>query len=139
MLNRLIWRGNLLGVLCLTAILGGGTEAKDAGLPLQGMFCNTLEQIDEALAHVDRGLLPSLAVELTNRHAIACSYIDRLFFVVRDPVWLGQHRGRLSVEKYEAILTGVIVGERFRPVSPPMSIFFATPTPLAETSLGQRT
>lgn len=139
MWNRLICRGSLLGALCLTSIFGDGTEAKDLGLPLQGMFCNTLEQINEALAHVDRGLSPSLAVALTNRHAIVCSYVDRLFFVVRDPVGLGQYRGRLSVEKYEAILTGVIVGERFRPLSPPISIFFVTPAPLAETSLGQRT
>ena len=139
MLNRLIHRGSVLGAICFSAFLGSGTEAKDAGLKLQGMFCNTLEQIDEALTYMDRGASPSLAVELINQRAIVCSYVDRLLFVVRDPVRLGQHRGRLSVEKYEALLTGVIVGERFHPLSPPTSIFFVTPVPLAETSLGQRT
>jgi hypothetical protein len=137
--NRLIRPGILLIAACLALATGSRTEAKDPNFPLRGLFCNAQEQINEALAHVDRGLSPKAAAELSNEHEIVCNYVDLLYYVVNHPIKVGVHRGRLSVVKYEAILTGVIVGGLLRPVSPTMRIFFVTPEPLAEMSLEQRT
>jgi hypothetical protein len=125
-------------VACLALATSSPTEAKDPNFPLQGLFCNTQEQIDETLAHVDRGLAPKAAVELTNGHEVVCNHVDLLHYVVSHPIKVGAHHGRLSVVKYEAVLTGVLVGGFLRPVSPPTRIFFVTPEPLAEISLEQR-
>lgn len=118
---------------------GSPTEGKEPNPSLQGLFCNTQEQIDETLKHVDLGLSPRAAAELLNKSEIVCTYVDRLYYVVKHPIKVGAHRGRLSVFKYEAILTGVIVGDNFRAVFPEVRIFFITPEPLVEISLGQRT
>jgi hypothetical protein len=136
--NRLIRPGTLSIAACLALATGSPTEAKDPNFPLQGLFCNTEEQIDETLDHVDHGLSPKSAVELSNEHQVVCTYVDLLYYVVSNPIKVGMHHGRLSVVKYEAVLTGVIVGGLLRPVSPPTRIFFVTPEPLAEISLEQR-
>jgi hypothetical protein len=136
--NRLIRHGTLSVAACLALATGSPTDAKDSSLPLQGLFCNTQEQIDETLAYVDRGLSPKTAVELSNEHEVVCNYVDLLYYVVSHPIKVGAHHGRLSVVKYEAVLTGVIVGGLLRPVSPSVRVFFVTPEPLAEISLEQR-
>jgi len=136
--NRLIRPGTLSIAACLALATGSPTDAEDSSFPLQGLFCNTQQQIDETLAYVDRGLSPKTAVELSNEHEVVCNYVDLLYYVVSHPIKVGAHYGRLSVVKYEAVLTGVIVGGLLRPVSPSAQIFFVTPEPLPEISLEQR-
>ena len=139
MLARPLQSATLVLVTCFALSTGSPTEGKELSPSLQGLFCNTQEQIDETLKHIDLGLSPRAAAELSNKGEIGCTYVDRLFYVVKHPIKVGAHRGRLSVFKYEAILTGVIVGGNFRAVSPEVQIFFITPEPLVEVSLGQRT
>jgi hypothetical protein len=134
--NRLIQPQSLSMVACLALTTVSPAEAKD--FPLQGLFCNTLEQIDETLAHVDRGLSLKTATELSNKREVVCNYVDLIYYAVSHPIKVGAHRGRLSAIKYEAVLTGVIVGGLLRPVSPAMRIYFITPEPLAEISLERR-
>lgn len=54
---------------------GSPTEGKEPNPSLQGLFCNTQEQIDETLKHVDLGLSPRAAAELLNKSEIVCTYI----------------------------------------------------------------
>jgi len=136
--NRLIRPQSLSMVACLALTTVSPAEAKDPNFPLQGLFCNTHEQIDETLAHIDRGLSPETAAELLNEREVVCNYVDLIYYVVSQPIKVGAHYGRLSVIKYEAVLTGVIVGGLLRPVSPTMRIYFITPEPLAELSLNKR-
>ena len=136
--NRPIRPQTLSMVACLALATVSPAEAKDPHFPLQGLFCNTQEQIDETLAHVDRGLSLKIAAELANGREVVCNYVDRIHYVVSHPMEVGAHHGRLSVIKYEAVLTGVIVGGLLRPVSPTTRIYFITPEALAEVSLEKR-
>ena len=138
MLNRPMQTVVLSIAACLALAPASPTLAKDQNFPLQGLFCNTLEQIDATLAHIDRGLTPRYAAELSNEHEMVCNYVDLLYYVVKHPIEVEAHRGRMSAVKYEAVLTGVIVGGLLRPISPSKRIFFITPEPLAEISLEKR-
>jgi hypothetical protein len=113
------------------AVASGGPAAGQE-LRLQGLFCNTKAQLDRALARMGSGLDPHLAAEIENRDAVSCTYVDRLHYLVRHPV-------RVGAVKYEASLTGVVVGGEVRPVSPPARIFFATPEPIAAAAVERRT
>ena len=102
-----------------------------AGLALQGLFCNSVEQIDEAVIHMRKGLSPRAAVELVNREAVACTFVDLLRYVVDRPVVIDEIPGSFPLFKYEGTLVAVIVGGAVRPVTPPVHIFFAMPQKLA--------
>jgi hypothetical protein len=106
---------------------------------LQGIFCNTSDQLDLVLANFESGLSLKEAVDFSDEKEIGCTYVDLLHFVVRSPVRTGTHHGRLSMAKFEALLTGVVVGDALRPISPPVKVFFVTKEPLNETSLERRT
>jgi hypothetical protein len=136
--NLLIRPQILSMVACLALTTVSPTEAKHRNIPLQGLFCNTQAQIDQTLAHIDRGLSLKTAAELSNEREVVCNYVDFVYYVVSHPIEVGAHYGRLSVIKYEAALTGVIVGGLLRPVSPTMRIYFITPEPLDELSLDKR-
>ena len=112
--------------------LAAAAPAAEPELRLQGLFCNGEDQLDRALARIGRGLDPRLAAELENRDGVACTWVDRLHYLVRHPVRVG------SVQ-YEASLTGVVVGGAVRPVSPPVRVFFATPEPIAAATVERRT
>jgi hypothetical protein len=118
----------------LVAALALACAAPAAGqeLRLQGLFCNAEDQLDRALARMSHGLDPRLAAELENREAVVCTWVDRLHYLVRHPVKVG-------AVKYEASLTGVVVGGAVRPVSPPVRMFFATPEPIAAAAVERRT
>jgi hypothetical protein len=122
----------------LAIAMGSAANANEPSLKLQGLFCNTQQQIDDALTHIDHGLSPRAAAHVMNKDQIICTYVDRLQYVVTHPIRIGAHRGRLSLVKYEADLTGVIVGDQLRPIVPTLRIFFITPEPLAEASLEER-
>ena len=121
----------LLAALGIAAASGGASAAAQE-LRLQGLFCNAEDQLDRALARMGRGLDPHLAAEIENRDSVACTYVDRLHYLVRHPV-------RVGTAKDEASLTGVVVGGAARPVSPPVRVFFATPEPIAAAAIERRT
>jgi hypothetical protein len=105
----------------------------DAGLALQGLFCNAAEQIDDTVTHMRRGLSPRAAAELVNREAVVCTFVDLLRYVVDRPVMIKEIPGSFPLFKYEGTLVGVVVGGAVRPVTPPVRIFFAIPERLVAT------
>ncbi|MFZ5672873.1 MAG: hypothetical protein ACOZAM_07905 [Pseudomonadota bacterium] len=112
--------------------------AKDRTHALQGLFCNTAEQIDEALTHMRRGLSPRSAVELANRDAVVCTFVDVLHYVVDRPVVIKEIRGSPPMFKYQGALVAVVAGGTKRPVIPPVQIFFAIPERLHNAPLEGR-
>ncbi len=72
-----------------------GASAGSRTHTLQGLFCNTADQIDEALAHMRRGVSPRAAVALTNQATVACTFVDLLHYVVERPAVIAElRRGR---------------------------------------------
>jgi hypothetical protein len=114
------------------------TAAAEPELRLQGLFCNAEDQLDRVLGLMGRGLDPQRATAAENRDAVVCTYVDRLRFVLRDPVRLAEDHHFVPTVKYEATLIGVVVGDALRPVSPPVRLFFVTPQPIAATLVEQR-
>lgn len=109
-----------------------------AGLALQGLFCNSAEQIDEAVTHMRKGSSPRAAVEIVNREAVVCTFADLLHYVVDRPVMIKEVRGSVPLFKYEGMLVAVVVGDAVRPVTPPVHIFFAIPERLGNAPLEGR-
>ena len=124
---------------CLTLALQGPAAAGDLPLRLQGLFCNSEEQIDRTLAHIGLGLSPRAAVEVTNEAAVVCTYVDLLHYEVDDPVDIGRTASAAPMVKYRAMLTGVLVGDNLRPVSPPVEIYFVTPERVVGAEIERRT
>lgn len=122
---------------CVRALSAEGLPHREtgAGLALQGLFCNSVEQIDEAVIHMRKGLSPRAAVELVNREAVACTFVDLLRYVVDRPVVIDEIPGSFPLFKYEGTLVAVIVGGAVRPVTPPVHIFFAMPQKLANAPM----
>jgi hypothetical protein len=108
------------------------------GLSLQGLFCNSTELIDEAVAHMRKGLSPRAAVELVNHEAVVCTFVDLLRYIVDRPVVIKGIPGHFPLFKYEGTLVAVDVGGAVRPVSPPVQIFFAIPERLGDAPLEGR-
>jgi hypothetical protein len=116
----------------------GQVLAEDRAHRLQGLFCNSEQQIDETLAHMSRGLAPRAAVALTNVDAVVCTFVDLLHYVVDRPVVIKEIRGTVPFFKYEGTLIAVVVGGAIRPVTPPVRIFFLIPERLADAPLEGR-
>ena len=114
----------LLLAATLGSALPGSTAADEQTYRLRGLFCNTEEQIDEALGHMSRNVAPRAAAELTNDDEVVCTYVDLLHYIVERPQIIGQIPAEVPLVKYEGELVGVIVGGRLRPVSPPARVFF---------------
>ena len=93
---------------------------------VQGLFCNTRNQIDRAVGHMVAGLDPRQAAELENVESVACVYADKVAYLVTTPFIVGEGSVRGPGAIYEAILVGVLVGNTVRPVAPPVTIFFVT-------------
>lgn len=102
---------------------------------LQGLFCNAAEQIDEAVTHMRKGVLPGAAVELVNREAVVCTFVDLLRYIVDRPALIKEFPGSFRLFKYEGMLVAVVVGGTVRPVTPPVRIFFAIPEKLTDVPL----
>lgn len=113
---------------CIAMLLSGPAVAEEAGIRLQGVFCNTEGQIDAALHAMGEGLSPGAAVETVNRDAVHCTHADLLEFVVDRPVAVGV---RAPFVKHRGRLVGVVVGGRLMRVSPPAEVYFVTPDPPA--------
>jgi hypothetical protein len=121
----------------LAAGLAAASVAAGEAHRLQGLFCNTEAQLDRALAAVAAGLTPTRAAELANRDAVACTHVDRLHYLIEQPVALGE--GAVAPVRYRGALTGVLVGGALRPVSPPVELFFVTPARVAGAVVERRT
>jgi hypothetical protein len=52
---------------------------------------------------------------------------------------IGENRSFATLVKYRGMLVGVTVGDRLRPVLPPVEIFFITPERLADAAVERRT
>ena len=133
--NRPAARNTLPLAVCLVLTLHSPAGAQEGPLGLQGLFCNTEEQIDTALGFMSRGQTPRAAAELTNKGDVVCTYVDALRYVVEHPVEIWQNKSSVAAAKYKAALTGVIAGGRLRPISPPVEIFFAVPERIAEAAV----
>ena len=121
----------------LGAALPGSAAGEETHL-IRGLFCNTEEQIDEALGHVSRNVAPRAAAELANDEEIACTYVDLLHYIVEQPRIIGEIPGAPPLVKYEAKLVGVVVGGNIRPVSPPATVFFIAPERLRGAAVERR-
>jgi hypothetical protein len=104
---------------------------------LQGLFCNAAEQIDEAVAIMRNGLSPRAAVEVVNRDAVVCIFVDLLRYVVDRPALIREIPGSFPLFEYEGMLAAVVVGDAVRPVTPPVRIFFAIPDKLTVPLAGR--
>jgi hypothetical protein len=133
--NRETVRKTLALAACLALTLHSAALAQDQPLRLQGLFCNTEEQIDGALGFMSQGQTPRAAAALSNKDDVVCTYVDELRYVVEHPVEIWQNRSAVAAAKYKAALTGVIVDGRLRPISPPVEIFFAVPERLADAAI----
>lgn len=113
---------------------GNGSEPA-VRMALQGLFCNAADQIDETVTRMRQGLSPRAAVELVNREAVVCTFVDLLRYVVDRPVVIREIPGSFPLFKYEGTLVAVVVGGAVRPVTPPVRIFFAIPARLVDAPL----
>lgn len=115
--------------ICFAAVVAvglGSVAQADEMHAVQGLFCNTRTQIDSAMGHMLDGVGPRQAAELENGDSVACVYADRVKYVVTLPFIVGESFLTVPVTTYEATLIGVLVGDRLRPVVPPVTIFFVT-------------
>ena len=82
---------------CVHAYAAEGTPSPEirsepgVRMALQGLFCNSADQIDETVTHMRQGLSPPAAVELVNREAVVCTFADLLRYIVDRPVVI-KHR-----------------------------------------------
>jgi hypothetical protein len=106
---------------------GDHSIAGEATHRLTGLFCNTESQLDETLAHIGRNLSPRAAVALVNTDAVVCNNVDQIEYALTHLVDIGRARGRVPLVKYRGTLVGVVVGQRLRPVEPPVAVFFVAP------------
>jgi hypothetical protein len=107
----------------VTALPSIPAQAGD-GHVVQGLFCNTAAQVDQALELMRARLSPQAATAALNKDKVVCTYIDQIHYMVVRPVVLGRAGVRLT--KYRAMLVAVLVGGKARPVDPSVPIFFLT-------------
>jgi hypothetical protein len=135
--THLLW---CLAAVCLTTCVPafaaeGPSHAASPEISthaLQGLFCNSAEQIDDTVAHIRKGISPRAAVELVNHDAVVCTFVDLLRYIVDRPVVINEMPGSFPLFKHEGTLVGVVVGGAVRPVTPPVRVFFAIPERLAD-------
>jgi hypothetical protein len=108
-----------MALLAVTAHAGDGHV-------VQGLFCNTAAQIDQALANLRARMTPQAAAAALNGDRIVCSYIDRIHYMVVRPVVIGRAYAGVWLTKYRATLVAVMVGSKARPVEPAVQVFFLT-------------
>lgn len=119
------------------ALAAGGSALADEVQRLQGLFCNTEAQIDQALADIAAGVSPRGAAELANRETVVCTYVDRIEYLIARPVAHGDTA--LPLVKYRGALVGVMVGDALRPVNPEVELHFLTPRQVVGAAIERRT
>lgn len=127
-----------LFILFLAAPLtAGGSARAEEAQRLQGLFCNTEAQIDQARTDIAAGVSPRRAADLANRDAVVCTYVDRVEYLIVRPIAVGG--ARLPLVKYRGALVGVLVGDALRPVTPEAELYFLTPRLVVGAAIEQRT
>lgn len=121
--------------LALAVASLGPFAAAAEGLALQGVFCSGEAALGAALAGMAGGLTPRAAAEAVNVDAVRCTAVDLLHYVVEAPQPLD---GSAATPRYRADLVGVVLGAHYRPVSPPVTVYFVTPQGLTDASLQRR-
>jgi hypothetical protein len=118
----------VIGLAALIAITSVPVTHAGSTHLVQGLSCRTVAQMDAAVALIRRDVPPPDAMRLLNTEEVVCVLADRIWYVIDDPVMIGQseHRGR-SLLNYEAMLVGVVVGKNARPVEPPLRLYFVLP------------
>jgi hypothetical protein len=125
-------------VATVAATLGvGGSALADEAHRLQGLFCNTEAQIDQALAGISAGVTPTRAAELANHDGVVCTHVDRIEYLIVRPAALGNPV--LPLVKYRGVLVGVLVGDTLRPVTPEVELYFLTPRQITGAVIERRT
>jgi hypothetical protein len=123
----------------LAAVIGlslqGHALAEGGQHRLQGIFCNTESQIDQAIGYMRSSLTPRSAVALANKDEVVCNYVDLIEYNIDQPLVIGVVPGVVPLIKYEATLTAVVVGGNVREVTPPVRVFFVSPSLLPGTSI----
>ena len=102
----------------LIVLAVSGSAHAEQGHVLHGLFCNTESQLDDTLAHMQRGLTPQAAAELTNEAAVVCVFADEVQYMIVGPLVLDEIPGGVLLTKYQGTLVGVLVGDNIRPVHP---------------------
>jgi len=120
-----------------TALAAGGSAFADEAERLQGLFCNTEAQIDQAVADIAAGMSPHRTVDVANRDAVVCTYVDQIEYLIVRPVAIGD--AALPLVKYRGTLVGVKVGVALRPVTPEAELYFLTPQEIADAVIERRT
>jgi hypothetical protein len=118
------------------ALAAGGSAVAGEAQRLQGLFCNTEAQIDQALADIAAGVPPPRAADRANRDAVVCTYVDRIAYLIARPAALGDPA--LPLVKYRGALVGVMVGGALRPVTPEVELYFLTPHKVAGAASERR-
>lgn len=106
---------------------------------LQGLFCNTEAQIDGSLEFMSKGLSPLLAAEMVNQETVSCVLVDKVRYMVAQPMRLGKSIGGFGLFKYQAALVGILVGDKIRPIEPPAKIYFLTPQHIEGATIARGT
>jgi hypothetical protein len=124
------------------AVIGAGLAVGCSALAedaqrLQGLFCNTEAQIDQALANIAGGVSPRHAADLANLESVVCNYVDRIEYLIARPVALGATS--LPIVKYRGALVGVIIGGALKPVVPEAEVYFLTPREVVDAAVEEQT
>jgi hypothetical protein len=119
------------------ALAAGGSALASEAQRLQGLFCNTEAQIDQALGDIAAGVSPRRAADRANRDAVVCTHVDRIEYLIARPAALGDPA--LPLVKYRGALVGVLVGDVLRPVTPEVELYFLTPQEVAGAATERRT
>ena len=109
--------------------------ADDQVSRIQGLFCNSEAQLDETLTHIGRNVPPRAAIAIVNKDAVVCNHVDQIEYALIRVVNIGRVRGLVPLVKYRGTLVGVVVGQRLRPVEPPVTVFFVAPDRLTAISV----
>ncbi len=126
-----------LSIATFAAALATGSALADEAQRLQGLFCNTETQIDQALANIAAGVSPRAAADLANRDAVVCTYVDRIEYLIARPAAYGEAAPPLV--KYRGALVGVLVGGALRPITPEVELYFLTPRQVVGAPIERRT
>jgi hypothetical protein len=113
-----------------------GTASAETRYALRGLFCNTPEDLQIALALAGPTRTLTMATQMTNQENIVCTLATAIRFEVTHPARKGREllHGK-SVAIYEGTLVGVRIGNVTRPIFPPLNIHFLPLDPVPKIAL----
>ncbi len=120
----------------IALLLFAGTADAEPRYALRGLFCNTAEQLQTAMALVGPARTLAMATQVANQDNIVCTLATDIRFEITHPArqQLALLHGK-SFMTYAGILVGVQVGKITRPISPPLNIHFLPLDPVPKAAL----